>query len=92
MTPRQFTFADLRRILIEGAGEAEGVQLGQDKVDVTFADLGYESLAMLETGSRIEREFGVTLDDSEVIDAATPGDLIAVVNAHLAVPTAGTSA
>lgn len=82
-TMRQFTIDDLKRILLEGAGADEGVDLHGDILDSSFDDLGYESLAMLETSSRIEREYGITLDDTAVTDAGTPRALLDVVNAHL---------
>lgn len=87
MSAHHFTLDDLRRILLEGAGAAEGVDLDGDIIDVPFEDLGYESLAMLETSSRIEREYGVTLDEELVTDAATPRTLIEAVGEQLA-PTA----
>ncbi|WP_149829898.1 acyl carrier protein [Streptomyces tailanensis] len=78
-----FTLDDLKRILLEGAGAAEGVDLDGDILDTSFTDLGYESLALLETGSRIEREWAITLDDSALTDAATPRGLIGIVNRHI---------
>jgi act minimal PKS acyl carrier protein len=50
---------------------------------VPFADLGYDSLALLETGGRIEREHGIELADSTITDAETPRALIACVNEQL---------
>ena len=91
MTSQQFTSDDLWRILIASAGTTEGVDLGQDIVDVAFKDLGYDSIALMETGSRIEREFGISLNDSDVMDARAPRELIAMVNAQLAV-SSGASA
>ncbi|MGP3949280.1 acyl carrier protein [Streptomyces sp. 7N604] len=88
MSATDFTLEDLRRILREGAGADEGVDLDGDILDTDFEQLGYESLALLETGGRIEREYGITLDDSALTDAETPRALIEVVNAHLAPATA----
>ncbi|AEN14119.1 MULTISPECIES: acyl carrier protein [unclassified Streptomyces] len=82
-TTRTFALDDLRRILLEGAGAEEGVDLDGDILDTYFDELGYESLALLETGGRIEREYGITLDDSALTDAVTPRQLIAVVNEHI---------
>ncbi len=78
-----FTLDDLRRILLEGAGAAENVDLGGDILDAPFEELGYESLALLETGLRIGREYEIELDDDVLADAETPRDLIAAVNAQL---------
>ncbi|MFJ9946674.1 acyl carrier protein [Kitasatospora sp. NPDC091207] len=83
MSAQAFTLDDLKRILREGAGTDEGVDLDGDILDTEFDALGYESLAMLETGGRIEREFDVTLDDGALIDARTPRALIEVVNTLL---------
>ncbi|MEU8592079.1 acyl carrier protein [Streptomyces sp. NPDC048664] len=80
MSATEFTLDDLRRILLEAAGADEGVDLDGDILDVPFEVLGYESLALLETGSRIEREFDITLDEDLLTDADTPRALIAVVN------------
>ncbi|OKI62000.1 acyl carrier protein [Streptomyces sp. MJM1172] len=84
MSAHEFTVEDLLRILREGAGADEAVDLDGDILDTDFESLGYESLAMLETGSRIEREFGVTLDDDTLTDARTPRALIEAVNGALA--------
>ncbi|KUJ38047.1 actinorhodin polyketide synthase [Streptomyces sp. NRRL F-5122] len=83
MPAHEFTLDDLKRILREGAGADEGVDLDGDITDTDFESLGYESLAMLETGSRIEREFRVTLDDDTLTEARTPRALIEAVNALL---------
>ncbi|OEU85658.1 actinorhodin polyketide synthase [Streptomyces abyssalis] len=89
MSEREFTLADLKRILFEGAG-AEGAALDGDILDTSFDALGYESLALLETGGRIEREYGITLGDSVITDGATPRALVEAVNAQLAVTTTAT--
>ncbi|GAT84636.1 actinorhodin polyketide synthase acyl carrier protein [Streptomyces sp. F-3] len=83
MATKEFTLDDLKRILREGAGADESVDLDGDILDTDFEELGYESLALLETGGRIEREFGITLDDDVLTDARTPRALIAAVNALL---------
>ncbi|MEV6989591.1 acyl carrier protein [Streptomyces sp. NPDC093228] len=83
MPAHEFTLDDLKRILREGAGADEGVDLDGAITDTDFESLGYESLAMLETGSRIEREFRVTLDDDTLTEARTPRALIEAVNALL---------
>ncbi|GHE66435.1 acyl carrier protein [Streptomyces thermocarboxydus] len=83
MPAHEFTLEDLKRILREGAGADEGVDLDGDILDTDFGSLGYESLALLETGGRIEREFGITLDDETLTDAATPRSLLEAVNALL---------
>lgn len=85
VSKQEFTFDDLKRILLEGAGADEEVDLDGDILDVDFESLGYESLALLETGSRIEREFDITLDDDIFADNSTPRSLVEAVNASLKV-------
>ncbi|MFF7978889.1 acyl carrier protein [Streptomyces sp. NPDC007901] len=88
MPERTFTLDDLRRILLESAGSEEGVDLYGDIEDSEFEELGYESLALLETGGRIEREFGISLDDVNLSDITTPRALVAAVNELLSADVA----
>ncbi|MGW2373624.1 MULTISPECIES: acyl carrier protein [Kitasatospora] len=81
---QELTIDDLRRILREAAGQQEGVDLDGDILDLAFDELGYDSLALLETGSRIEQIFGIRLDDNTLSDSPGPRALIAAVNEQLA--------
>ncbi|SHN37212.1 phosphopantetheine-binding protein [Actinacidiphila paucisporea] len=85
MTARQFTLEDLKRILIECAGADEAVDLDGEILDEGFEAIGYESLAILETGGRIETEYEVCLDEAVLSVHATPRELIAAVNELLTV-------
>ncbi|MEW2562484.1 acyl carrier protein [Streptomyces griseorubiginosus] len=80
---RTFTLDDLKRILLEGSGAPDGTGLDGDVLDTDFADIGYDSLALLETASRVEREYGIELDETVVGDATTPRALLDAVSAHL---------
>jgi acyl carrier protein len=84
MTDNLLTIDQLRVILRESAGEADGVDLEGDIEDTEFADLGYDSISLLEAGSRIERDRGIKLDDDLVTSARTPRALLAAVNERLA--------
>ncbi|THA70043.1 acyl carrier protein [Streptomyces sp. A0958] len=84
MATKAFTLDDLKHTLQEAAGVAEGVDLDGDILDTEFDVLGYESLALLEAGSLIEREYGISLDEEAVNDAHTPRAFIEVVNTQLA--------
>jgi act minimal PKS acyl carrier protein len=84
MPEKAFTLDDLRRILIDAAGEDESYNLDGDILDTDFEELGYESLALLETGGRIEREYGISLDEEVLSIANTPRLLIDTVNSGLA--------
>ncbi|WP_164419095.1 acyl carrier protein [Streptomyces salinarius] len=84
MPTQSFTLDDLRRVLLEAAGADENVDLDGDILDTDFEELSYESLAILETCGRIEREYGISLDDSVVTEAKTPRALLGLVNTQLA--------
>ncbi|MEU5633277.1 acyl carrier protein [Streptomyces rishiriensis] len=81
----EFTLEDMKRILREHAGEEESANLDGDILDANFTDLGYDSLALLQTSTLIEREFNVTLPDEGLHTFDTPAKLIALVNQHLTV-------
>ncbi len=81
---RQFERDDLKALLRECAGEEEGVDLDGDVVDVPFAELGYDSLAILQTTGRIERDFDVALDEEALDEADTPRAYLELVNRALA--------
>jgi act minimal PKS acyl carrier protein len=80
----QFGLEDLKRILLESAGADETVDLDGDILDRDFDELGYESLALLETGRLVERSLGITLPDAVLTDSGTPRALIAAINEHIA--------
>ncbi|MER7847459.1 acyl carrier protein [Kitasatospora sp. NPDC096077] len=84
----RFELTDLTVLLRESAGENEGVDLDGDIQDVSFAGLGYDSLAMLQTTGRVEREWGVLLDDEAVFEAETPRQYLELVNRALSERTA----
>ena len=81
MDTPEFTITDLRRILRDAAGEVEPTG---DILDVLWDELGYDSLALLETARRIETEHLIRLADTAIIDAATPRALLDLVNEQLA--------
>ncbi|KRV49568.1 actinorhodin polyketide synthase [Wenjunlia vitaminophila] len=87
MATEAFTLDDLKAILLEAAGADEAVDLDGDILDTEFEALGYESLALLETGGRIERTYQISLDDDALTGAVTPRALIDVVNAQLSAAT-----
>jgi act minimal PKS acyl carrier protein len=79
-TTSTITFDDLTRIITVSAGVGDGTQLTADTMNVALCDLGYDSLALLETVSRIEREYGVALDESAASADLTAAQLLATVN------------
>ncbi|WP_129308652.1 acyl carrier protein [Streptomyces sp. L2] len=78
------TLNELTALLRECAGEAEGVDLDGDVLDVPLAELGYDSLAVLQTTGHIEREYDIQLSDDTLAEADTPRLLLAYINESLA--------
>ncbi|WP_246422450.1 acyl carrier protein [Nocardiopsis mwathae] len=72
-------------MLLAVAGADEAVDMDGGQVgDTTFAELGYDSLAVLELGNRIEQEYGVRIPDGELDNGQTMRDVVAYVNSGLA--------
>lgn len=77
------TLEDLKATLRAAAGEDDSIDLDGEILDTEFGELGYDSLAILETASLIGRRFGVQLPEDEVGELRTPRELIDFVNATL---------
>ncbi|MER7133211.1 acyl carrier protein [Streptosporangium saharense] len=72
---------DLHRVLVECAGEVEGATLDGGGDERTFEELGYDSLALIETAARLKQRYGIDLDDGDVMAAETPAALLSLANA-----------
>ncbi|MDA2812991.1 phosphopantetheine-binding protein [Nocardiopsis sp. RSe5-2] len=79
-----FTLDDLTRLLREGVGVDDGVDLDGDIMSTPFTDIGYDSLALLEVAVLVEQEFGVAIPDEEIAELTTPRLTIDYVNERLA--------
>ena len=80
---KPMTFEDLRRILIECAGLTHGVEFTDSTLDAELAELGYDSLALMETAARIKQEFGVNIPDEQIVTLETPRAVLDAVNASI---------
>jgi act minimal PKS acyl carrier protein len=78
------TLDDVRRILIACAGDQDEIDLTGDISDIEFDDLGYDSLALLETAARIKQELGVDIPDELISELKTPRQLLVAVNGDIA--------
>ncbi|MFI6277211.1 acyl carrier protein [Streptomyces sp. NPDC050988] len=78
------TLDELARILRECAGEGESADLEGEFAKLPFADLGYDSLAVLETAARLKQDYGVELTDEEVAESGTPGRLLELARRQIA--------
>jgi act minimal PKS acyl carrier protein len=76
----ELTLVGLTAILRESAGEDESSTLQGDIMDAEFSELGYDSIALMETAGRIQIDYGVVLADDVVVQARTPRELLRLVN------------
>lgn len=74
-----FTLDELARLLRSCAGE-----VGEIELDLSFTDLGYDSLAMMEVASQVELRYGVRIAEEEVAEAESPRTFIDTVNRSIA--------
>lgn len=80
---KQMTLSALEEIMHRCAGDDESTDSFQQAPERVFADLGYDSLALLETQSVIRREYGVDLSEQALGAAETPQQLVDLVNRWL---------
>jgi len=79
-----FTQVDLVGYIRRAAGEDEGLDLDGDIAEITFADLGYDSVAMVEVALLVERELGISLpEDDRTGKSGTPKEFVELVNEQL---------
>ncbi|KNB51250.1 acyl carrier protein [Streptomyces caatingaensis] len=74
-----FTLDDLAKLMRECGGEDQEGLCG-DTLDVPFADLGYDSLALLEITTRIENRYSVSIPEDMATGMKTPREAIDYVN------------
>ncbi|HEX8005130.1 MAG TPA: acyl carrier protein [Trebonia sp.] len=80
---RQMTLRELQDIMRECAGEDESARSLEEAADESFADLGYDSLALLETQARVKREYGVDFSEDDLADITTPRGFVEFFNSLL---------
>lgn len=79
------TFADLKGIIDRCAGELDSGDLSENDARREFTDIGYDSLAVLEIASQIQREYGLQIPDEAIEGMDSPQSVIDYVNERLAV-------
>jgi act minimal PKS acyl carrier protein len=79
-----FTLDSLQDIMRECAGEAESAQPFEQAPDEPFANLGYDSIALLETQSRINQDYGLEIPEDSAADHATPREFVEFLNSMMA--------
>lgn len=78
------TASELYTLLTEAAGEPEDGHPGDAFAETGFADLGYDSLALMETAVRIHDTTGVRIPDEQLAELHTPRAVLELVNSRLA--------
>ncbi|GAA3368950.1 acyl carrier protein [Streptomyces sannanensis] len=73
--------SELGALLLECVGAPEeGMALeGEEALDTPFLEFGYDSLALLQATSVINRTYGIVLDDDAVMEAETPRMLLQLI-------------
>ncbi|MGH3921971.1 MAG: acyl carrier protein [Pseudonocardiaceae bacterium] len=79
-----FTLDDLREVMRTCAGESESVNLDGDIAEITFEDLGYDSLAVLEMAGKLMNQLGVVIPEHVAEKLLTPGAFVEYVGVRLA--------
>jgi act minimal PKS acyl carrier protein len=80
---RLFSSDDLTGIMRKCAGMEDTAQLDGPVLELSYEEMGYDSLAVLEIQGQIERIFGVPLGDDAIDRMPTPGRTISYVNSLL---------
>lgn len=81
--PSKLDIEDIRKIMRECAGDDDAVSLEGDFLDTPFMDLGFDSLALLETAALVKRQFGITVSDDDLHGVETPRAFLSKVNSSL---------
>lgn len=74
-------------LLARNVGDDEPISNVEQTLDIAFGLLGFDSLTVLKTIGRIEREYRITLPDNVLSTLRTPRQLLAKVNEELSAPT-----
>jgi acyl carrier protein len=78
----QFGFEDLKRILVDRVGLPEDDV--KDDPNLTFDEMGLDSLAFVEIQLAMEQEYGVSVGDGDAENIHTVGEAIDFANQRLA--------
>ena len=81
MSTREFTFADAKDILVNRIGLPEEAVV--DDPNLTFEQLGLDSLAFVEIQLAMQQEYGFTIPDEDADQITTIGQAIEYTNRRL---------
>lgn len=81
MEQQRFTFRDLKQILVDRVGAPE--PLVKDDPNLSFEDLGLDSLAIVELQLAIQQKYGIAIADHETVHIKTLGGTIDFTNRRI---------
>jgi acyl carrier protein len=81
MSVREFTFEDAKNILVNRIGVPEDAV--RDDPNLTFDELGLDSLAFVEIQLAMQQEYGFTIPDEDADKITTMGEAIDYTNRRL---------
>ena len=81
MATQTFGFEDLKRILVDRIGVPE--EDVKDDPQLTFEDMGLDSLAFVDIQLAMQQEYGFTIPDEDADGIQTVGEAIAYVSKRL---------
>ncbi|MGW2720260.1 acyl carrier protein [Streptomyces sp. NPDC001492] len=64
------------------AGDSDVAALDDGILDLSYQDLGYDSVAILEIFAELGSEHGIAISDEEVFETRTPRETLALVNSR----------
>ena len=80
-TQQQFSFEDLKDILVNRVGLPEDAV--KDDPSATFEDMGLDSLAFVEIQLAMQQEYGFTIPDEDAEHITTIGEAVEYTNRRL---------
>ena len=81
MSVQEFTFEDLRNILVNRVGLPEDAVANDP--NASFEDMGLDSLAFVEIQLAIQQDYGFTIPDEDAEKITTIGEAIEYSNRRL---------
>ena len=78
---QEFTFDNLKEILVNRIGLDEGVVTNDP--NLSFTDMGLDSLAFVEIQLAVQQQFGFTIPDEDAHEITTVGQAIDYTNRRL---------
>lgn len=77
---QKFTLDKLRELMRSSAGVEDDVDIDGDIADIEFEELGYDSLAVLEVASQVQRQYNVPMPDECTEYMRTPRLAVEYIN------------